>query len=100
MCDYGCSQVRDECKKDCDNKYPSTSAEQRAFNKFNAHDKNHDSHLSKDEFGDLVKKNNMGIDENKEFEAMDKNKDGRISLEEADVPLPAAIKEKLSRKKK
>jgi hypothetical protein len=48
----------------------------------------------------MLKENKLSIDENKEFDALDNNKDGRISHREADITPPASVKEKLSSKKK
>ncbi|TAN40073.1 MAG: Diedel family protein [Nitrospirae bacterium] len=101
LCDNKCSSERGTCKKGCESKYPSEAAEEQdCFNAFNAHDKNFDGHLSKGEFSDMVKKNNLTINEKSEFDEMDKNKDGRISHEEAGIQMPAAIKEKINSRKK
>jgi len=87
FCDAECVKEEQNCKKECDSEFPSSAgasnAQSSALNLFKKYDANKDGHLSQKEFEKLVSREHKGRDHKAEFQEMDKNKDGRISMHEA-----------------
>jgi Ca2+-binding EF-hand superfamily protein len=58
------------------------------------YDKNNDGHIDKEEFKTMDEKEFAGKNGIDKFHEMDTNKDGRISVEEAGIPLPEKLEKR------